>query len=91
MISPRRISLLLLIWALLANISSPISQAATTSSFNLTQTPAFPDYKVTFHGVIKPKVKNAVVKIDVKIGNSWSDTRLRTKSTPSGAWRIQAI
>ena len=90
MISPRRISLLLLIWALLANISSPISQAATTSSFNLTQTPAFPDYKVTFHGVIKPKVKNAVVKIDVKIGNSWSDTRLRTKSTPSGAWKIQA-
>jgi len=64
-ISPRRISLLLLIWALLANTSSPISQAATTSSFNLTQTPAFPDYKVTFHGVIKPKVKNAVVKIDV--------------------------
>ncbi len=76
--------------ALLSGLLSPASAVTPTSSFFLVQTPAFPEQKVTFHGVIKPKVKNAVVRIDVKLGNSWSDTRLRTKSTPSGAWKIQA-
>ncbi len=89
MIRPRLISPLLAI-VLTATLLSPAQAARSASSFNLVQTPAFPEYKVTFHGVIRPKVKNAVVKIDVKLGNTWSDTRLRTKSTPSGAWKIQA-
>lgn len=75
--------------ALIVGVLSPVTAATSNSSFYLVQTPAFPDQKVTFHGVIKPKVKNAVVRIDVKLGNTWSDTRLRTKSTSSGAWKIQ--
>ena len=73
---------------LISGLVSPATAVKQTSSFHLVQTPAYPDQRVTFHGVIKPRVKNAVVQIDVKLGNQWRDTRLRTKSTPSGAWRI---
>ena len=77
-------------FAVFSNLLSPATAANPSSSFFLVQTPAFPEYKVTFHGVIKPKVKNAIVSIDVMLENNWTDTRLRTKSTPSGAWKIQA-
>ncbi|MFN6291649.1 MAG: glycoside hydrolase family 25 protein [Candidatus Nanopelagicaceae bacterium] len=40
--------------------------------------------------MIKPKVKNAVVRIDVKLNDAWVDTKLRTRSTSSGAWKVQA-
>ena len=75
---------------LLISLISPAESATPTSTFNLVQTPAFPEYKVTFHGVIKPKVKNAVIRIDVKLNDSWVDTKLRTRSTSSGAWKVQA-
>ena len=77
-------------FAVFSNLLYPATAANPSSSFFLVQTPAFPEYKVTFHGVIKPKVKNAIVSIDVMLENNWTDTRLRTKSTPSGAWKIQA-
>ncbi len=68
----------------------PATQAATvTTSFFLAQTPGYPESKLSFHGLIKPKVKNAVVRIDVQLSNGWTDTRLRTRSTSSGAWKIQ--
>jgi hypothetical protein len=68
----------------------PTTQAASvTSSFFLAQTPGYPESKLSFHGLIKPKVKNAVVRIDVQLKDGWSDTRLRTRSTASGAWKIQ--
>lgn len=76
--------------ALLSSLLSPADAAPPSSSFFLVQTPAFPEYKVTFHGVIKPKVKNAVVRIDVKLNDAWVDTKLRTRSTSSGAWKVQA-
>ncbi len=88
MIKPRLL-IPLLAFVLVSSLLSPASAAKSSSSFYLVQTPAFPEQKVTFHGVIKPKVKNAVVRIDVKLGSTWKDTRLRTKSTPSGAWKIQ--
>jgi lysozyme len=87
-IRPRLLAIIMTV-ALGAALLSPAQAATPNSSFYLVQTPAFPEHKVTFHGVIKPKVKNAVVKIDVRLGNSWTDTKLRTKSTPSGAWKIQ--
>jgi lysozyme len=74
-----------LTWSLL----TPATAANPTSTFYLVQTPSFPEYKVTFHGVIKPKVKNAVVRIDVRLKNQWVDTKLRAKSTSSGAWKVQ--
>ncbi len=75
--------------ALFASLIYPATAATPSSSFYLVQTPAFAEYKVTFHGVIKPKVKNAVVRIDVKLNNAWVDTKLRTRSTSSGAWKVQ--
>lgn len=74
--------------AIMATVSTPALAASTTSTFYVAQTPGYPDSQVTFHGVIKPKIKNAVVRIDVKLPNGWTDTRLRTKSTSSGAWKI---
>jgi len=71
------------------SLLSPATAANPTSTFFLVQTPSFPEYKVTFHGVIKPKVKNAVVRIDVRLNNKWVDTKLRAKSTSSGAWKVQ--
>lgn len=68
----------------------PATQAATvSSSFFLAQTPGYPESKLSFHGLIKPRVKNAVVRIDVQLERGWTDTRLRTRSTSSGAWKIQ--
>ena len=71
------------------SLLSPATAANPTSTFFLVQTPSFPEYKVTFHGVIKPKVKNAIVRIDVRLNNQWVDTKLRAKSTSSGAWKVQ--
>ncbi|MGA1591034.1 MAG: glycoside hydrolase family 25 protein [Candidatus Nanopelagicaceae bacterium] len=66
-----------------------VQAASVSSSFFLAQTPGYPESKLSFHGLIKPKVKNAVIRIDVQLKNGWTDTRLRTKSTSSGAWKIQ--
>ena len=78
------IALLALTWIL------PATQAANvSSSFFLAQTPGYPESKLSFHGLIKPKVKNAIVRIDVQLDRGWTDTRLRTRSTSSGAWKIQ--
>ena len=74
--------------ALLTFLVPAVQAAKPSSTFFLTQTPGFPETKLTFHGVVKPKVKNAVVRIDVKLKKGWSDTRLRTKTNASGSWRI---
>lgn len=71
-------------------LTLPATQAARVSTtFFLAQTPGYPESKLSFHGLIKPKVKNAVVRIDVQLNSGWTDTRLRTRSTASGAWKIQ--
>lgn len=74
---------------LVAFLAPPTKAVTLSSSFFLAQTPGYPESKLTFHGLIKPKVKNAIVRIDVKLPAGWTDTRLRTKSTASGAWKIQ--
>ena len=69
---------------------SPVVAATTSSTFFLAQTPGYPESKLTFHGVITPKVKNAIVQIDVKLPKGWTDTKLRTKSSASGAWMLSS-
>ena len=76
--------------ALLSYLISPTQAATLSSTFFLVQTPAYPEPKLTFHGLISPKVKNAVIRIDVKLNEEWKDTRLRTRSTASGTWKIQS-
>ncbi|NCW35276.1 MAG: hypothetical protein EBV91_04900, partial [Actinobacteria bacterium] len=53
---------------------TPAYAATMSSTFNLAQTPGYPESQLTFHGVIKPKVKNAVIRIDVKLPEGWTDT-----------------
>ena len=84
-----RLFLFALISILTLGLISPAQSVGPTSTFFLVQTPSFPEYKVTFHGVIKPKLKNAVVKIEVLLNEEWSDTKLRARSTSSGAWKVQ--
>jgi lysozyme len=74
---------------MISYLISPAQAVTLSSSFFLAQTPSFPESKLTFHGVVNPKVKNAVVRIDVKLADGWKDTRLRTRSTASGTWKIQ--
>ena len=45
----------------------PVSAANFTSTFSVSQTPSATEPLITFHGVIKPALKNAVVKIFVKL------------------------
>ncbi|MFM7542781.1 MAG: glycoside hydrolase family 25 protein [Actinomycetales bacterium] len=75
--------------ALALSITPTVQAAKPSSTFFLAQTPGFPESQLTFHGLIKPKVKNAVIRIDVKLKSGWRDTKLRAKSTSSGSWRIQ--
>lgn len=86
-----RIALVAIVAAAFAAPSiTPATAATWSSSFFLTQTPSFPESQITFHGVIKPRVKSALVGIDVKLPSGWKKTRLSTKSTSSGAWKIRA-
>ena len=82
--------LILTALALIATQSIPVLAANFKSTFSLSQTPSPNEPLITFHGVIKPALKNAVVKIFVKLDEKWVDTRLRTNSTSSGAWKIEA-
>lgn len=68
----------------------PVSAANFTSTFSVSQTPSATEPLITFHGVIKPALKNAKIKIYVKLDNKWVDTRLYANSTSSGAWKIEA-
>jgi len=82
--------LILTALALISTESIPVFAANFKSTFSLSQTPSPTEPLITFHGVIKPALKNAVVKIFVKLDEKWVDTRLRTNSTSSGAWKIEA-
>ena len=75
-------------FALVLALISPTYAAITSSTFFLTQAPGYPDTKLTFYGVISPKVKNAIVQIDTKLPKGWTDTKLRTRSNSSGAWTL---
>ena len=75
--------------ALVLALISPAYAATTSSTFFLTQKPGYPDTELTFSGVISPKVKNAIVQIDTKLPKGWTDTKLRTRSTSSGAWTLK--
>lgn len=70
---------------------SPVSAAKITSSFFLSQTPSVGEPLVTFHGVVKPALRNAPVSIFVKLNDNWVDTRLKGVTTASGAWKIEAV
>ena len=70
---------------------SPVSAAKYSSTFYLSQTPNVGEPLVTFHGVIKPALKNAPVSIFVKLNGQWSDTRLKGNTTSSGAWKLEAL
>ena len=55
------LALALPIWLL-----SPVVAATTSSTFYLSQISDYEESTLTFRGLIKPKVKNAVVSIYVK-------------------------
>ncbi|NBY38161.1 MAG: lysozyme M1 (1,4-beta-N-acetylmuramidase), partial [Actinobacteria bacterium] len=88
----RKLFSILLIGIVLSSFSlSPVSAAKYSSTFSLSQTPSVGEPLVTFHGVIKPALRNAPVSIFVKLNDAWVDTRLKGVTTSSGAWKIEAV
>lgn len=82
--------LLIIISALICGLMQPVFALTPKSTFSLTQLPGDPDTQITFSGTITPKVKNSVIRIDVKLQKGWSDTKLRTRSNSKGQWVINA-
>ena len=87
----RILAVALSVLTLISYSISPVSAAKYSSTFYLSQTPNVGEPLVTFHGVIKPALKNAQVSIYVKLNGQWSYTRLKGNTTSSGAWKIEAI
>lgn len=65
------------------------SQAATSSTFYVTQTPSHDLPLVSLHGVVKPAVAGATVRIFKKQGGDWLDVNLSTKTTSLGTWKVR--
>ena len=82
--------LLIIVSALICGLMQPVFALTPKSTFSLTQLPGDPDTQITFSGTITPKVKNSVIRIDVKLQKGWSDTKLRTRSNSKGQWVINA-
>lgn len=70
---------------------SPALAAPTTLSLTLRQTPSIDEPIVTLYGHLKPARAGIRVSIQVELDNRWRATSLNTKTTSSGAWKIEAV
>jgi hypothetical protein len=85
-------SLLLSIALVLAVITAPNSDAATsTLSMSLRQTPSSSELLITLYGSLKPSKSGTVVKIQVDTNGSWTTTRFNTKVSKVGTWKVNAL
>lgn len=76
----------------LFSLQLPHVQAATSSlTLSLRQTPSASESLVTFYGTIKPARSGLSVKIQSNSSGSWKTTRLATKTTRAGTWKIVAV
>lgn len=65
------------------------SQAASSSTFFVTQTPSHDLPLISLHGVVKPAAAGATVRIFKKQGDDWLDLNLSTKTTSLGTWKVR--
>ena len=83
-----RTTILLSSLFLLSLFQSP-SYGATSSTFFVTQTPSIGAPLISLHGVVKPAVAGAEVRILTKRDREWVDSGLVGKSTALGTWKIR--
>ncbi|MGA1279903.1 MAG: glycoside hydrolase family 25 protein, partial [Candidatus Nanopelagicaceae bacterium] len=87
--SSRSRTAILLTSLFLLSLSHAPSYGATSSTFFVTQTPSIGEPIVSLHGVVKPAVAGAEVRILTKDGDRWIDSGLVGKSTSLGTWKIR--
>jgi len=80
---------LLLALLFLASLLQPPAFGATSSTFFVTQTPSIGAPLVSLHGVVKPAVAGAAIRILTKDGERWIDSGLRTKTGSLGTWKVR--
>ena len=73
-------------------ISLPIAEAANSKiTMTVKQTPNVIEPLLTFYGSLTPKKSGLTVKIQSEIDGIWSDTRLSTKTTKLGTWKLETV
>jgi len=79
-----------LISVALASINlSPALGVTSTLSLAVQQTPNSEQPTISLYGALKPKQSGVKISIQVEIDKKWQSTILTTKTTSSGAWRIE--
>lgn len=69
-------------------IPSPAT-AATSSTFFVTQTPSIGAPLISLHGVVRPAVAGASIRILTRENEEWIDSGLVGKTTSLGTWKIR--
>lgn len=87
--SLRSRKLIILALLLLGSLLQPPAYGATSSTFFVTQTPSIGAPLVSLHGVVKPAVAGASIRILTKEGDRWIDSGLRGKTSSLGTWKIR--
>jgi lysozyme len=68
---------------------SPASSAATSElSMTVKQTPNAVEPRITLYGTLKPNKSGAAVSIEIEKNGIWIPTKLSTKVTRAGTWKV---
>ena len=81
-------SLLATLILLVSLLNSP-AHALSSSTFFVTQTPSHDAPLISLHGVIKPAVAGATVRIFTKEEDRWVDLGVSGKTTSLGTWKVR--
>lgn len=87
--SLRSRKLVLLVMLLLGSLMQSPAHGATSSTFFVTQTPSIGAPLISLHGVVKPAVAGASIRILTKEDDRWIDSGLRGKTSSLGTWKIR--
>ncbi len=74
---------------LIASLLQSPAHALTSSTFYITQTPSHDAPLISLHGVIKPAVAGATVRIFSKEDDRWVDLGITGKTSSLGTWKIR--
>jgi len=73
-------------------VGAPQSVAATSVlSMSVKQTPSASETLLTLYGNLKPNRSGTTVKIQVDTDGKWTTTRVTTKVTKVGTWKVTAL
>lgn len=79
----------LIVLMLSASLLHAPAEAATSSTFFVTQTPSVGAPLISLHGIVKPAVADATIRVLTKEDDRWVDSGVVGKSTALGTWKIR--